>query len=272
MSDSRDGVASLREPRLLQHFDRLIEAPDAIPRLRQLIYQLGVRGKLVEQEPTDRRKPRAASVAVTPQAIPFELPRGWRWATIAELGRLHGGGTPPKTREDYWAGPIPWVSPKDMKRDCIMSAQLAITEEAVANSAAKLVQAGTILFVVRGMILAHSFPVAMAGAPVAINQDMKALVLRQPEMAEYVLRALKGLTPEMLRNVKRSTHGTCRLEREDYADFLLPIPPLAEQHQIVRKIDELMSLCDRLEVQLSISTTARCRLLESVLRGALQDD
>lgn len=83
-----------------------------------------------------------------------------------------------------------------------------ITEAALVGSSASLIEAGSLLFVVRGMILAHSFPVALTVVPLAINQDMKALVLKSPEIGEFLLRVLKGLKPEMLTKVRRSTHGT----------------------------------------------------------------
>ena len=80
---------------------------------------------------------------------------------------------------------------------------------------------------------------------------------------------LRGMKPEMLRRVRRSSHGTCRIERSDYKDFLVPVPPLVEQHRIVAKVDELMTLCDRLEESLATGAVTRCRLLDAVLRDAL---
>jgi type I restriction enzyme S subunit len=146
---------------------------------------------------------------------------------------------------------------------------MKITKAAIAGSAVNLIEPESVLFVVRGMILAHSFPVAISRVPLTINQDMKALVLKNPAMAEYLLRALKGLKPEMLARVQRSSHGTCRIEGTDYGDFLVPIPPLAEQHRIVAKVDALMALCDRLEASLATADDTRRRLLEALLAEAL---
>jgi type I restriction enzyme S subunit len=204
-----------------------------------------------------------------PDEAPFEIPTNWNWARLHSLGSLKGGGTPSKARDDFWTGDIPWASPKDMKVDYLSEAQLNISETALAESAANLIEAGSILFVVRGMILAHSFPVAVTRVPLAINQDMKALVLKKPEMAEYLLRALKGLKPEMLKRVQRSTHGTCRLEASDYGELLVPIPPLPEQHRIVAKVDALMVLCDQLEASLNAADAARSHLLDALLAEAL---
>lgn len=244
--------------------------PDQIKNLRQTILNLAVRGKLVEQDPTDK-PPMALDAGIAGEVdIPFSIPEKWRWCRLKALGELKGGGTPSKTRDDYWGGEIPWVSPKDMKVDYIQRTQLQITETAVTESAANLIEVGSLLFVVRGMILAHSFPVAITEVPVATNQDMKALVFRRPEMANYVLRALKGLKPEMLAHVKRSSHGTCRIEADDYRDFLIPIPPQAEQGRIAAKVDELMVLCDQLETSLTKADMMRSHLLNSLLQEALK--
>jgi type I restriction enzyme S subunit len=247
----------------------LTTRPDQIKALRQTILNLAVRGKLVPQDPNE--EPAINFDRAIPDDLkrPFEIPRTWHWARLHALGKLKGGGTPSKARHDFWDGNIPWVSPKDMKIDYIAEAQMSITETAIAGSAANLIDAGSVLFVVRGMILAHSFPVAISLAPLAINQDMKALVLKKSEMSEYVLRALKGIKPEMLKRVQRSSHGTCRLEGSDYSDFLIPIPPLAEQHRIVSKVDELMALCDQLEASLANATSTRSRLLNALLAEAL---
>lgn len=251
--------------RLLAHYERTADAPDAIARLRQFILGLVVRGKLVKQNTND--EPLENFDRGVPAGIqrPFEIPRSWSWARLHTLGTLKGGGTPSKAREEFWNGRIPWISPKDMKIDYIAEGQMSITEAAIAGSAANLIETGSILFVVRGMILAHSFPVAVSRASVAINQDMKALVLEKPEMAEFILRALKGLKPEILKRVQRSSHGTCRLEGSDYSDLLIPIPPLDEQHRIVAKVDELMGLCDRQEAARAGREAVRDRLAAASL-------
>jgi type I restriction enzyme S subunit len=247
----------------------LTTRPDQIKQLRQTILNLAVRGKLVAQDPNDEPAINFDRGIPVDLVRPFHIPRVWNWARLHTLGKLKGGGTPSKARDDFWNGNIPWVSPKDMKMDYIADSQMSISEAAIAGSAANLIEAGSVLFVVRGMILAHSFPVAISHVPLAINQDMKALVLRKPEMAEFILRALKGVKPEMLKRVQRSSHGTCRLEGSDYSDFLIPIPPLAEQHRIVAKVDKLMTLCDRLEASLTATAATRRRLLDALLAEAL---
>ena len=242
---------------------------DQVKQLRQTILNLAVRGKLVDQNPAD--EPLSCLDTKIPPEFepPFELPQNWRWSRLRALGALRGGGTPSKDRADFWNGAIPWVSPKDMKSDYIAATQMRVTEAAIEDSPVNLIEPQGILFVVRGMILEHSFPVAISRVPLTINQDMKAINLKIPEMAEYTLRALKGMRSEMLARVQRSSHGTCRIAGTDYGDFMIPLPPIAEQGRIVASVDGLMALCDRLETSLGIANTGRQRLLDSLVRDAL---
>lgn len=253
----------------LEALPALTSRPDQIKALRQTILSLAVRGKLVAQEQADGSAVRFDKLWREDEVGPFPIPPNWSWSRLRALGEMKGGGTPSKDREEYWGGDIPWVSPKDMKRDYISDAKLRITPEAITGSSVKIIPRRSIIFVVRGMILAHSFPVALTLEEVAVNQDMKALTLTRPEMAEFLLRVLKGLKPEMLQRVQRSSHGTCRLEGADYAEFPIPLPPLAEQHRIVAKVDQLMALCDQLEAALTTADTTRRRLLEALLHEAL---
>jgi type I restriction enzyme S subunit len=255
---------------VFNHLPCLTTRPEHIKQLRQTILNLAVRGKLVSQNPDDEPAIKQQGF-FTPNSeiVPFPIPATWCWTTLKSLGRLKGGGTPSKSRPDYWDGEIPWVSPKDMKRDYIATAQLSILQEAIQQSAVNLIEPGSLLFVVRGMILAHSFPVALSRIPLTINQDMKALEFSEPEFGEYLLRALKGLKSLVLAKVQRSSHGTCRLEGTDYSNLPIPIPPLAEQHRIVARVDELMVLCDQLEAQLTTTEADSRRLLEAVLHEAL---
>jgi type I restriction enzyme S subunit len=253
---------------LLANFDRLSDAPDAVPRMRRFILDLAVRGKLVGQDSSNQSAEtflgqRALSVRQSEE--PWPLPRGWAWSSFEMLGQSIGGGTPSKTNADFWAGTIPWVSPKDMKVDLISDAQDHISEDAIAQSSAKLIPEGTLLMVVRGMILAHSFPTAIAARPVTINQDMKALVPFRDDIGRTLLLIAKGMAPSVLRLVQHSTHGTCKLLTDELFGLPLPIPPLAEQQRIVAKVDELMALCDRLEAAQAERESGRDRLVAASL-------
>jgi type I restriction enzyme S subunit len=254
--------------RLEAHFDTLFATGDSIEALRQAVLELAVRGKLVAQLPGEDQTMKLPTKRGA-NAVPlFDLPSNWRCVPLSALGELRGGGTPSKARSEYWDGVLPWVSPKDMKQDYLSDAQLHVSEAALAESAIKIIPHRSILFVVRGMILAHSFPVGIATAALTINQDMKALILHEPEMDEYILRALKGLRPNVLERIERSSHGTCRLDSKDYKSMPIPIPPLPEQRRIVAKVDELMALCDALKARLGDGALIRKHLADAVVERA----
>jgi type I restriction enzyme S subunit len=157
-----------------------------------------------------------------------------RLACVAEF---KGGGTPATNEEAYWGGDIPWVSPKDMKSQLVGSSADTITEEALKNSAANLIPAGSILTVVRSGILAHSFPTALTTRDVAVNQDIKALCPSPKIDATFMHYMLRAMVPSVLKQVTRSA-TVHRLSTDVLKNLLIPCPPLAEQRRIVAILDE----------------------------------
>ena len=241
--------------RIARQMDDLFTAPDDVAPLRQAILQLAVRGRLVSQDPSEEpANSLLGKRATATKEPPFELPAGWAWSTLQKLGEIRGGGTPSKRNPRFWGGSIPWVSPKDMKRDFIGEAQDSITEAAVEGSSVKEIPENSLLMVVRGMILAHSFPTALTTTTVTINQDMKALLPFSADLSPYLLLATKGAKLRVLDLVERSTHGTCKLPTKSIMPMPIGIPPLAEQHRIVAKVDALMAICDDLEARLTAAT------------------
>ena len=101
--------------------------------------------------------------------------KAWTQKTLGQVCHFRGGGTPSKAVEGFWQGNIPWVSPKDMKVEIVLDSIDHISKEAVDQSATSLVPEGAILMVVRSGILARTVPIAVAGVPLTINQDIKAL-------------------------------------------------------------------------------------------------
>ncbi|WP_341488587.1 restriction endonuclease subunit S [Photobacterium damselae subsp. damselae] len=275
--------------RISDHFDTLFTTEESIDQLKQTILQLAVMGKLVPQDLNDepasvlleriaeekaqlikekKIKKQKALPPIADDEKPFDLPKGWEWARFGELGYDLGGGTPSKGNSEYWGGSIPWVSPKDMKRDYIDSAIDNVTEKAVLETTIKLIPEYSLLMVVRGMILAHSFPVALTQKPVVINQDMKAFVYNYIE-PEFLLVVMKGIKNEMVDLVDRSSHGTCKLVSDKLWNVVLSIPPLGQQRLIVKKTNELLSICEHLKTCLKESQTTQLHLTDTIVEQAV---
>ncbi|WP_028315959.1 restriction endonuclease subunit S [Desulfatibacillum aliphaticivorans] len=271
---------------LQRHFGELYAVKENVTELREAILQLAVMGRLVPQDPNDppasellkeikaekQRLVRAGEIKtpkplppIAPEEAPYRLPQGWAWTRLGELGHVMGGGTPRKTNPIYWDGTIPWVSPKDMKVDYMIDTQDHVSPKGIKNSTLKLIPINAILMVVRGMILAHSFPTSLTEATVTINQDMKALCPYVQGSQQYLLFYLKGMKNIFLNLVERSTHGTCRLDSKKLFSTIVSLPPLPEQHRIVARINRLMSLCDTLDQQIAAAEDKQTELLNAVM-------
>lgn len=164
-----------------------------------------------------------------------------RWPTkpLHELCEFRHGNTPSKAVLPNWGGSFPWVSPKDMRAEIISDTQDHLSPEAITNNRAAIAKKDSLLVVVRSGILAHTFPVAIAGRDVAFNQDLKALrVISSVTTPRYLFRVLQASSSQIL------THGTKRgatvhsLQAGFLESLLIPTPPLAEQERIVKLLDE----------------------------------
>ncbi|MBI3798117.1 MAG: restriction endonuclease subunit S [Deltaproteobacteria bacterium] len=194
---------------------------------------------------------------------------------LAEAGRIRlaGGGTPSKANAAYWTGPVPWVSPKDMKRWLIDDAEDHISIEALKETSARRVARRAVLVVVRGMILAHTWPVAVTTVDVAINQDMKALCPDESLKPKYLGYVLRARAREVLPLVETAAHGTRRLKSETLESVTIPDAPLPMQEQLVTYLGSVqaeVSEMRRLQAQdAELLDQLEQSILERAFRGEL---
>lgn len=267
---------------LTDNLPLLAGAPNGIKKLRELILELAVRGRLVPQDPSDEpasellkriaeEKTRQVSEGkikkqkplseITDVDKPFPLPKSWAWLRLGDLTlTILSGGTPSKNVPEYWGGGIPWASVKDLNvcRD-LVATQDYITEEGLA-AGSKLANKGEVLICTR-MGLGK---VAVAAMDVAINQDLKALRLTCHLNLDYFLNFYRTLS------IVGSGMTVAGIKQDELLGFLVPVPPLAEQHRIVDKVDELMALCDRLETQQGDAESAHAQLVQALLGSLIQ--
>jgi type I restriction enzyme S subunit len=166
------------------------------------------------------------------------IPESWEVVRLSDVCRFQSGGTPSKQNPEFWQGTIPWVSPKDMKRPRLDDVTDHISQEAL-ESGSKLAPAGSVFVVVRGMILAKTVPVALATVPMAINQDMKAIIPGPKLRSDFLLYALETLRDNLFKKVGRSGHGTCTLMGHEVAAFKIPLPDMESQETIAWAIQNL---------------------------------
>lgn len=215
------------------------------------------------------------SVALKPSGISWlgDIPRHWEVRKIKSLVKTLGGITPNKGVERYWTGQTPWVSPKDMKVSEIFDSRDHISNSALQETNITVIPEKAVLIVVRGMILARTFPTAVTRVPVTINQDMKALVPCPELSADYLSLLLTGIKRELLQLVEIAGHGTCCLRTDAWSVFCLPVPPLEEQIVIGRflanELAESNTAISRIEDEIDLLREYRTRLVADVVTGKL---
>lgn len=170
------------------------------------------------------------------------IPVGWTTKRLRFLTTMSGGMTPSTGNAAYWGGDIPWITPKDMKSDSLSGSIDTLTDEAIQDTGITLHESGRVLIVVRGMILAHTFPVAINIVPATVNQDMKAISTSLN--SEYLALLLKGIQPLVLSVVEESAHGTKVLRTDIFKNISLPVPPSDVQKEIVERVGSWLAAID----------------------------
>ncbi|EKI0594193.1 restriction endonuclease subunit S [Salmonella enterica] len=256
-----------------------------IKKLRELILELAVRGKLVPQDPNDepasellkriaaektelvkqgKIKKQKPLPEISEEEKPFELPVGWEWVTFSHLGHFFGGKTPSKMKDEYWGGTIPWVTPKDMKTNLIVDSEDKVAPLAIEDGLTK-VSPGSILFVARSGILRRIFPVAITSIECTVNQDLKVLSPFLSEISYYIRLMMNGFERYIVENLTKTGTTVESLLFDDFISHPFMIPPFAEQNRILSTVKKLMSLCDQLEQHSLTSLDAHQQLVETLL-------
>lgn len=200
---------------------------------------------------------------------PVTNPKGWGVVRFDRLGKFVSGGTPSKQNKAYWMGDFPWVSPKDMKHFYIDGAIDHVSEIVFQDTSLKKIVPNTLLIVVRGMILAHSFPVAINRVPVSINQDMKAVELDESIRPLYAKIALDCMKSKILSHVSTAAHGTKRFDAEGMKKILVPVPPISLQDAFCTKLEIVEKMKNSMKMQSSETSQLFDALNQKAFTGTL---
>lgn len=178
-------------------------------------------------------------------------------AKLGDVVRFLGGGTPSKKNLDYWGGPIPWATVKDIKGPILESTIDSITEEGLRNSASRLVPPGTVIIPTR-MALGKA---AITTRAMAINQDLKAAIPSESLNSRYLLHYFQSESETIERLGAGATVKGVTLDK--LARLKIPLPPLNEQKRIAAVLDKADAL--RRQRQESL------KLTEKLLQSAFID-
>lgn len=187
---------------------------------------------------------------------------------LTEIGHLYSGGTPSKGEASNWIGELPWFSPKDLKEDDLFDSQDHIDAGIPDRTNLRLLPAKTVAFVVRGMILAHSFPVSVLQVPGTINQDLKAVLNPSvdPVFLAYCLRSQAG---HALAQVSTAAHGTKKLDAEGMRQIGILVPGVSQQLEFTKRIVGLTELRGQHHTALAELDALFASLQSRAFRGEL---
>ena len=202
-----------------------------------------------------------------------EVPERWEVQKLRRCVTVSGGMTPSMEVRRFWGGPIPWVTPKDMKRAVISDSSVRVTDSAIQETPLRLTEPPAVLIVVRGMILARRVPIASTTAPVTINQDMKALRTAKGTNAAFLAQLLDSAQEAFMPLIDEAGHGTRRLPMERWRELVIAIPPEEEQVAIVEHLDNRTAAVDatisHTQRQIDLLSEYRTRLISDVVTGKL---
>lgn len=196
-----------------------------------------------------------------------ELPEGWAWATVAELGKVVSGGTPSTKKTSYWGGDIAWISPSDLTGytdKFIARGAKSITASGLQNSSATAMPAGSVHFSSRAPI---GYTV-ISSRSMTTNQGFKSLVPADGVFNEYIYYYFKS-AKQLAESVATGTTFK-EISGSAFSKMPVPLPPTAEQHRIVAKIEELFSELDQGVTSLKTAREQLKVYRQSLLKNAFE--
>ena len=226
-----------------------------IKQAKSKVLEMAIRGELVPQNPEDEpasvlleriKKEQKSSKSKSKNTAhnthyEEELPKNWAKTTLGECFEWGSGGTPTSSVKKYYDGNIPWLVIGDLNDNYINTSDKTITQFGLENSSAKLIPKGTLLLAMYGSI----GKLGIAGMPLATNQAI-AFALENKEInTKYLFYYLLSVRSSLNLLGKGATQKN--ISQSIIKDFHFPLPPLAEQHRIVEKIEHIFTVLEELE-------------------------
>ncbi|HDZ8927198.1 restriction endonuclease subunit S [Aeromonas dhakensis] len=279
--------------RLSTHFDTLFTTEASIDALKQTILQLAVMGKLVPQDPSD--EPAAALLeriaaekaqlvkekkikkekqlpVISEDEKSFEVPHGWVWVKFGELSEFINGDRSKNypNKNEYVSQGMPWINTGHIEPSGILTSSEMnfITQEKFDSLRSGKIIETDIVYCLRGATFGKTAFVR----PYKEGAIASSLMIIRPyniSLREFIYIYL--ISPFGRAQIFRFDNGSAQpnLSANSVMMYAFPCPPISEQHRIVAKVDELMTLCDQLKYRLQTSQQTQLALAESLVEGAL---
>ena len=270
--------------RIAAHFDTLFTTEGSIDDLKQTLLQLAVLGKLVPQDPNDepasellkriqaekaklvaegKIKKEKSLASIAEDEKPFDLPHGWMWIRLGLVTEklTDGSHNPPR---DSGTG-VPMLSSQNVNFGYIdfeNPSRYVTEEDFLAENSRTKIESGDVLLTIVGTL----------GRAAVVGKDSPKFVLQRSVaviktglLPRYL--CLQFGSPFCINYFEENGKGTAQkgIYLGQLAEMLLTIPPLAEQHRIVGKVDALMTLCDQLKTRIQLANLQRQALADALV-------
>ena len=275
--------------RLLGHYERIADAPDAVPRLRRFILDLAVRGKLVEQDPEDESpaellgrisERRSALLSDSPRRKgkqlkpiqagyePFPIPNSWVWTRLGEVAELVRGISFPASDKSTESAPdrLPCFRSGNIQSKITWSDFIYVPKTALKGNHQLVCKDDILISIANSYeLVGKSSIIESIPNEATFGAFLAAIRLLElsPNYMRYSLGS--GYSSDAFRVGSSQTTNIANITFSTIRNHIVPIPPLAEQHRIVAKVDELMALCDRLEAARTEREATRDRMTAASL-------
>ncbi|UUX93379.1 restriction endonuclease subunit S [Methanoplanus endosymbiosus] len=271
-------------------FDDLINSAEDVKELRKTVLQLAVQGRLVPQNPEDepasvllekikeekqnlirtgKIKKQKPLPPIDEEEVPYELPEGWTWTRLNEIvSKIGSGNTPRGGKSVYQNSGIPFIRSQNIWNEGLKLDNVAyIPEEIHSNMAGTFIKPRDILLNITGASIGRSCLIRDTFKEGNVSQHVSIIRSLNENTREYL--HLTIISPYFQNEIMTKQVGISRegLSKRILESFAIPLPPLAEQHRIVERVDALMKLCDELEKRVVAREEAAERLLSSVCAG-----
>lgn len=272
--------------RIVANFDVLFTTEYSIEQLKQTVLQLAVMGKLVKQDLSDepasellkkiadekaklikegKIKKSKPLPEISEDEKPFELPIGWEWVHLLQIGMTSTGKTPSTKNQHFFEGNIPFVGPGQITNNNVMlTPDKYLSEEGLMHSTEA--NSGDILCVCIGGSIGKSL---LLKERVSFNQQLNCLSNIQSNK-DYIYYAMQ--TSIFIKQILEKATGSATpiINKGKWEEIIIPLPPYNEQKRIVEKVNQLFSIIDQLQVLQSKLQKTKLHLADALVANAVE--
>lgn len=262
--DSNDEPASALLERIREEKARLIKEKKAKREKNPSMIFRGEDNSYYEEFPA------TGEVRCIDDEIPFDLPDGWVWVRVRDLGEVVTGGTPAKENPSFYGREYPLYKPSDLDQGLDTRRALDMLSEEGFRKTRQL-PVDSLLVTCIGSL----GKVGLIKCVGSCNQQINAVIpLRDLVVSEYLYFVCSSEMFQSILKGKSASTTIAIVNKSRFSEILLPLPPLVEQERIVAKIEELMPWVEQYGKAQSeldqLNNSIQGRLRKSVLQYAIE--